>query len=140
MAAPRPKTQGSQTRCSQAATARTQVLRAGPTSAAHTGRLTNLMATDADRIGKAESITWGEELGAGSFGTVYSIECEGLTLAAKRLNVANNNASRRLRKDVEAMLSREFRALRKVNLPAARFDFHRLIFPWRRDAFQRRRC
>ena len=35
-----------------------QVLRAGPSSAAHTGRLTNLMATDADRIGKAESITW----------------------------------------------------------------------------------
>ena len=58
MAAPRPKTQGSQTRCSQAAAARTQVLRAGPTSAAHTGRLTNLMATDADRIGKAESTTW----------------------------------------------------------------------------------
>ena len=58
MAAPRPKTQCSQTRCSQAAAARTQVLRAGPTSAAHTGRLTNLMATDADRIGKAESITW----------------------------------------------------------------------------------
>ena len=42
MAAPRPKTQGSQTRCSHAAAARTQVLRAGPTSAAHTGRLTNL--------------------------------------------------------------------------------------------------
>ena len=54
----RTPTQGSQTRCSQAAAARTQVLRAGPTSAAHTGRLTNLMATDADRIGKAESITW----------------------------------------------------------------------------------
>ena len=35
-----------------------QVLRAGPSSAAHTGGLTNLMATDADRIGKAESITW----------------------------------------------------------------------------------
>ena len=34
------------------------MLRAGPLSAAHTGRLTNLMATDADRIGKAESITW----------------------------------------------------------------------------------
>ena len=37
---------------------RASVRRAGPSSAAVTGRLTNLMATDADRIGKAEAITW----------------------------------------------------------------------------------
>jgi hypothetical protein len=54
----RPQTRCPQTRCSHASAARTQVMRAGPTSAAHTGRLTNLVATDADRIGKAETITW----------------------------------------------------------------------------------
>ena len=55
---------------------------------------------------QSASITWRGQLGHGSFGSVYEVECGDIKLAAKRMDLSNSEAV-----DVDELLRREFRAL-----------------------------
>lgn len=62
-----------------------------------------------------EAITWGEELGAGSFACVYAVRVCGVPLAAKSLHLSR--VPQIEREAVAGTMLREFRALHKVSHP-----------------------
>ena len=64
---------------------------------------------------QSADIEWKEELGAGSFGRVFRVECDGLALAAKRM--ASGQQEQAERAIVERRLRSEFRALSRLQHP-----------------------
>lgn len=59
---------------------------------------------------RSTDIKFLQELGAGSFGTVYQVNFQDEMLAAKRMDVSSKD----MRAEIEGVLVREFRALQKV--------------------------
>ena len=68
----------------------------------------------ADMEWTAADITWGKKLGSGSFGTVYQVWHGEDHLAAKRFDISKDETDGSDRAEIEGVLVREFRALRKV--------------------------
>ena len=56
-------------------------------------------------------IVWREKIGHGSFGTVFTVECGGETLAAKRMDVSSSEIDRQVCPRQEAILPCVYRAL-----------------------------
>ena len=69
---------------------------------------------------KMESIQFNDLLGRGSFGLVFSVECEGIPLAAKKRETGNTSRSSRkmLRSEVDEMLLCELRELGDIPVHA----------------------
>ena len=60
----------------------------------------------------SEGMIWEDELGAGSFGRVFRVQCDGMVLAAKCITVGAANT--RGHAEVQELLGREFHALQKA--------------------------
>jgi len=63
---------------------------------------------------RADAIVWEDQVGAGSFGSVFKVRYGDELLAAKRMDV-HRSAAYGARMDVENALAREFKALFKVD-------------------------
>ena len=62
----------------------------------------------------SSSVKWIRELGQGSFGKAYEVECGGMTMAAKKLEFLVDSE----REEKVGLLRREFRALNRLNHPS----------------------
>ena len=62
----------------------------------------------------SSSVKWIRELGQGSFGKAYEVECGGMTMAAKKMEFLVDSE----REQAVALLRREFRSLNNLNHPS----------------------